>query len=155
MFAINKSLNLHQVLGAQKITYQPLIGYYTIAIASVLKDYRLSFFINQVLHLQLEKVDDLVSVNKKKDESKRFSKFNFIDLNSDFEYFLIQNKVLGSLYIKEYKNFDFLLIIKTIDEESIDVVSLLDKIKQIKDVQLAMIISNMKPADVKLLERDF
>ena len=155
MFANNKCLNLQKVSMTQKITYQPKVNYYIIAIASVLKDYRLSFFINQDLHLNLEKTDDLVSADKTKEQSKKFSLYYFLDEKSEFEYFLLQNKLQGEIYLKTFKNFDFLFIVKTIDEDTIDIGSLFDKIKAIGDIQLAMQLENLKTADQKLIEKDF
>lgn len=154
MFAINKSLNLQGDFMAQKITYQPKVNYYIIAIASVLKDYRLSFFINQELHLNLEKTEDLISSNKTKDQAKKFGLYYFLDEKSEFEYYLLQNKQQGEVFIKTYKNFDFLFIVKTIDEDSIDISSLFDKIKSIDDIQLAMVLDSLKKVDQKVIEKD-
>jgi hypothetical protein len=139
----------------QKITYKPKLNYYIIAIASVLKDYRLSFYINQDLHLNLEKTDDLVAASKSKEESKKFSKYYFLDERSEFEYFLLQNKQWGDVFLKTYKNFDFLLILKTIDEDSIDIGSIFEKIKAIYDIQLALELEDLKPGDIKLVEQYF
>jgi hypothetical protein len=139
---------------AQKITYQPKVNYYIIAIASVLKDYRLSFFINQELHLNLEKTEDLISSNKTKDQAKKFGLYYFLDEKSEFEYYLLQNKQQGEVFIKTYKNFDFLFIVKTIDEDSIDISSLFDKIKSIDDIQLAMVLDSLKKVDQKVIEKD-
>ena len=155
MFAINKCINLQKVYMPQKITYQPKVKHYIIAVASVLKDYRLSFFINQDLHLNLEKIEDLISSNKSKDQSKKFSRYYFLDEKSEFEYFLLQNKQLGEVYLKTYKNFDFLFIVKTIDEDTIDIGSLFDKIKAIDDIQLVMELDNLKRTDQKLIEKEF
>ena len=107
-------------MATKKITYQPKVNYYIIAIASVLKDYRISFYVNQYLHLNLERDEDLVSENKSKESANSFCKYYYLDDKSEFEYFLVQNKQLGKLYLKSLKNFDFLLIVKTIDEETID-----------------------------------
>lgn len=142
-------------MGTQKITYQPKVNYYIIAIASVLKDYRISFFINQELHLNLEKSDDLLSENKSKESAKKFSKYYFLDEKSDFEYFLLQNKLNSDLYLKSLKNFDFLFIVKTIDEDTIDIGSLFEKIKGIHDVQFALELHNLKAAEQKRIQKDF
>lgn len=155
MFAINICINLQELYMPQKITYKPKLNYYIIAIASVLKDYRLSFYINQDLHLNLEKTDDLVAASKSKEESKKFSKYYFLDERSEFEYFLLQNKQWGDVFLKTYKNFDFLLILKTIDEDSIDIGSLFEKIKAIYDIQLALELEDLKPGDIKLVEQYF
>ena len=155
MFPFNFYINLHEVLKAEKITYQPKINYYIIAIASVLKDYRMSFFINQELHLALEKDEDLISDDKKKESAKKLGKFYFFDPKSEFEYYLIQNKLPGLVFIKTLKNFDFLFIVKTIDEDTVDTGTFAEKIKHIEDVQLVLEINKLKPAEQKLIEKDF
>lgn len=155
MVAINNCLNLQEVFMTRKITYQPKVNYYIIAIASVLKDYRLSFFINQELHLNLEKTDDLIANDKAKEKSKKFGLYYFLDEKSEFEYFLLQNKQGGDIYLKTFKNFDFLFIVKTIDEETIDIGSLFEKIKSIQDIQLALELNEIKTSDQKLIAKDF
>ncbi|MFT4968872.1 MAG: hypothetical protein ACI9O4_000606 [Chitinophagales bacterium] len=142
-------------MGTQKITYQPKVNYYIIAIASVLKDYRISFFINQELHLNLERDEDLLSENKSKESAQKFGKYYYQDEKSEFEYFLLQNKQQGGLYLKAFKNFDFLFMVKTIDEDTIDIGSLFTKIKNIPDVQLALELHKLKPAELKRIEKDF
>lgn len=155
MFANHKSLNLHKVLSTKKITYQPTVNYYIIAIASVLKDYRLSFFLNQDLHLQLEKTEDLLTDNKAKESAQTFGKYYYLDDKSEFEYFLVQNKQQGNVYVKTLKNFDFLFIVKTIDEEAIDTSTFFNKIKEIKDLQLALEVRDLKASERKLIESNF
>lgn len=155
LFAFNFCLNLHTEVSIDKITYQPQINYFTIAIASILKDYRLSFFINQELHLNLEKSEDLFADDKKKEDAKKFSKYYFFDELSEFEYYLVQNKAPGALYIKGLKNFDYLFIVKTTDEDIIDLTSLNDKIKDIPEVQMSLVLDALKPAELKLIEKDF
>ena len=93
-------------MGTTKITYKPSVNYNVIAIASVLKDYRISFFINQELHLNFERVEDLVSEAKSKVIASSFAKYYYRDVQSDFEYFLVQNTRQGALYLKSLKNFD-------------------------------------------------
>jgi hypothetical protein len=146
---------LQRVLATKKITYQPKVNHYIIAVASVLKDYRISFFVNQHLHLNLERDEDLISENKSKESANSFCKYYYLDDKSEFEYFLVQNKQLGKLYLKSLKNFDFLLIVKTIDEETIDTGSFYERIKNIKDVQLALEIHYLTPAEQKRIENDF
>ena len=78
-----------------------------------------------------------------------------LDDKSEFEYFLVQNKQLGKLYLKSLKNFDFLLIVKTIDEETIDTGSFYEQLKNIKDVQLALEIHYLTSTEQKRIEKDF
>lgn len=115
----------------------------------------MSFFINQELHLSLEKEDDFISEDKKKESAKKLGKFYFFDEKSEFEYYLIQNKMPGTIFIKTLKNFDFLFIIKTIDEDTVDTGTFAEKIKQIDGVQLVLEINKLKPSEQKLIEKDF
>jgi hypothetical protein len=81
--------------------------------------------------------------------------YYFLDEKSEFEYYLVQNKQHGEVYLRTYKNFDFLFIVKTIDEDIIDIGSLFEKIKAIDDIQLAMDLENLKSSNQKLIENDF
>ena len=141
-------------MGTTKITYKPSVNYNVIAIASVLKDYRISFFINQELHLNFERVDDLLSEAKSKVKASSFAKYYYLDEKSDFEYFLVQNKRQGALYLKSLKNFDYLFVVKTMDEDTVDISSFFDKIKDVQEIQLALPLHELKPSERKLIERD-
>ena len=141
-------------MGTTKITYKPSVNYNVIAIASVLKDYRISFFINQELHLNFERVEDLVSEDNRKVKASSFAKYYYLDEKSDFEYFLVQNTRQGALYLKSLKNFDYLFVVKTMDEDTVDISSLFDKIKNVQEIQLALQLHELKPSERKLIERD-
>ena len=67
------------------------IDYELIAIHSSIEDYRLAYFINQNLHLLLEKSHKDISVKSAKAESC-FSMFIFEDADTDTTWNLIQNK---------------------------------------------------------------
>ncbi|MFV8441505.1 IPExxxVDY family protein [Flavobacterium sp. LB2P44] len=67
------------------------IDYYLIAIHTSLEDYRLAFFINQKLPVNLSKSDDEIQINIKEGETN-FSRFYYNNIESTISWNLIQNK---------------------------------------------------------------
>ena len=67
------------------------IDYYLIAIHTFLEDYRLAFFINQKLPVNLSKSENEIQINIKEGETN-FSRFYYIDKESTIVWNLIQNK---------------------------------------------------------------
>lgn len=147
---------MHAGLAKEKITYQPKVKHYILALASTLKDYRLSYFINDILAIELAKKDDLIYENKKESKAKKHSLFSYFDEENDLQYFLFQNKLPDNVIIKSLKNFDFLFIIKTIDEENpFDIGEVYNKLNNIDDVQLIFKDPALKPAEQKIIAKEF
>lgn len=67
------------------------IDYYLIAIHTSLEDYRLAFFINQNLPINLSKSENEIQINIKEGETN-FSRFYYNDMESAITWNLIQNK---------------------------------------------------------------
>lgn len=67
------------------------IDYYLIAIHTSLEDYRLAFFINQKLPINLSKSENEIQINIKEGETN-FSRFYYNDIESAITWNLIQNK---------------------------------------------------------------
>lgn len=67
------------------------IDYYLIAIHTSLEDYRLAFFINQKLPINLSKSENEIQINIKEGETN-FSRFYYNDIESTITWNLIQNK---------------------------------------------------------------
>ena len=67
------------------------IDYYLIAIHTSLEDYRLAFFINQILPINLSKSKSEIQINIKEGETN-FSRFYYNDEESAITWNLIQNK---------------------------------------------------------------
>jgi hypothetical protein len=67
------------------------IDYHLIAIHTSLEDYRLAYFINQKLPINLGKSKDEVQINIKEGETK-FSRFYYYDSVNAISWNLIQNK---------------------------------------------------------------
>jgi hypothetical protein len=67
------------------------IDYYLIAIHTSLEDYRLAYFINQNLPINLSKNDNEIQINIKEGETN-FSRFYYFDVENVISWNLIQNK---------------------------------------------------------------
>ncbi len=67
------------------------IDYHLIAIHTSLEDFRLAYFINQKLPINLSKSKDEVQINIKEGETN-FSRFYYYDLEKAISWNLIQNK---------------------------------------------------------------
>ncbi|MBP6182704.1 IPExxxVDY family protein [Flavobacterium sp.] len=67
------------------------IDYYLIAIHTSLEDYRLAFFINQLLPINLSKSKNEIQINIKEGETN-FSRFYYYDNEKAITWNLIQNK---------------------------------------------------------------
>lgn len=67
------------------------IDYHLIAIHTSLEDYRLAYFINQKLPVNLSKSKNEIQINIKEGETN-FSRFYFNDIEKETSWNLIQNK---------------------------------------------------------------
>ncbi len=67
------------------------IDYHIIAIHTSLEDYRLAYFINQKLPINLGKSENEIQINIKEGETK-FSRFYFYDKERAISWNLVQNK---------------------------------------------------------------
>ena len=76
-----------------------------------MKDYRLSWFLNQNLNLKLTKIDDLKITLPKNNEISTFSFYHFEDEDNFSTYSFISNKTLGNALVPEFHQADFLLLI--------------------------------------------
>ena len=113
------------------------IDYYLIAIHTSLEDYRLAFFINQKLPINLSKSENEIQINIKEGETK-FSRYYYHNIEKAISWNLIQNKgevvqqkkdngqnlfsnltleVATKVYLlPEFKKVDYFLKIENLDE---------------------------------------
>lgn len=97
-----------------------------IGISCHTKDYRLSWELNKLLNIDLERTADLDI--KLKSSVGNFSFYEFFDEENYSEYFLIANRSDKGFLIPEQKNTDFLFMIKgaaydTIADEILEKIS--------------------------------
>ena len=113
------------------------IDYHLIAIHTSLEDYRLAFFINQKLPINLSKSENEIQINIKEGETK-FSRYYYHNIEKAISWNLIQNKgevvqqkkdngqnlfsnltleVATKVYLlPEFKKVDYFLKIENLDE---------------------------------------
>lgn len=149
-----------------KLTMEELYEdeYQLIAIHTSLEDYRLAYFLNQSLSIQLKKCEGDLHVKSKKGES-HFSRFEYEDDDLCNSWNLIENKInitntgseittdlfssnsssftTNDFLLPEFKNVDFLLKI----EQEIDcdlLSSYISKMNAIEKITMVYAIDNQK-----------
>lgn len=92
------------------LTFEENFDFFLLAISSHVKDYRISWSINQSLGIDLEKVENLEI--KSKNENLSFSLYSYYKEEDKNEYFLIGNRSIKGYLLPEEKQIDFLLQVK-------------------------------------------
>jgi len=136
----------------EKIVMPILYNYKVIAIASALKNYRVTFFINDALQINLKSVDELTIDNKKDGKVFEYEKYEDIETDIDFEYLLFNNKTIGKQLLPSLKGFDYILIIKsendiTFQEEAYR------KLKEIQEFKIVFKVLKLSPRDNSIVEK--
>lgn len=85
--------------------------YSLIGISYHLKDYRLSYGINKLLHFHLKKFPDFPIRLSGSEDYRYFSLYYFNDTDFCNEYFLLSNQTENIFLIPTYKQADFFLLI--------------------------------------------
>jgi hypothetical protein len=111
------------------------------------KDFRLCFEINQALHLNLRRSEDLELRLERKHSTGWFSLFQHISRDEE-EFYLLANKGNHTWFVPEQKHIDYYLIIRNrspfTDPE--DIVKKLNEISLISSV-ISIELSELKSAD--------
>ncbi|MBX9806730.1 MAG: IPExxxVDY family protein [Flavobacteriaceae bacterium] len=140
------------------------IDYHLIAIHTSLEDYRLAYFINQKLPINLSKNKDEIQINIKEGETN-FSRFYYFDKKNVISWNLIQNKneviqqknensqnlfsninleVSTKVYLlPEFKKIDYFLKIENVDAE-MNATEIQLLLKTIKSISTAYIVEKNK-----------
>lgn len=135
------------------------IDYHLIAIHTTLEDYRLAYFINQHLPINLSKSKEEILISIKEGETQ-FSRFYFDDDDNFISWNLIQNKneVIGKkeiinqdlfsnssqevatkvFLLPELKKVDYFLKIESDDD--LDIVTIVKKLKTIKSLSTIYVV---------------
>ena len=135
------------------------IDYHLIAIHTTLEDYRLAYFINQHLPVNLSKSNEEILISIKEGETQ-FSRFYFDDEDNFVSWNLIQNKneVIGQneiinqdlfsnssqvvatkvFLLPELKKVDYFLKIESDDD--LDLSGILKKLKSIKSLSTVYVV---------------
>ena len=114
-----------------------------IAIASSQKDYRLCWYLNELLGINLSKENDIEINFRKKKKLAYFPLYSFVVDEQVLEYFFFGNKSPGELLVPEYRAADFFLMIKSELHGELTK-TILEKVKNLQAIQTAFAVDIMK-----------
>lgn len=114
-----------------------------LGISCQLKDYRLAFFLNRDLRLNLVRLDDLPVYSEKEDALFEFPLYTCFEPERRHSYYLLGNNNAGNKMIPNYKQADFLLMLKgQADGEKL--VALMTGLRKISGIQMVFQLENDK-----------
>lgn len=112
-------------------------GLSIIAINSPLRDYRLTYFINQAAGISLVKTDDLPVFLEKEGKEFTYPLFTCYEASLRIHYYLIGNNHTGGKMCSDYKQADYLMLLHSPDESG-HAAEIIAKVKAINGIQIAM-----------------
>jgi hypothetical protein len=119
-----------------------------IGLSSQLRDYRLAFFLNRDIGINLVKIKDLPVYSEKEDTLFEFPLYTSYEPARRLNYYLMGNNNAGNRMIPAYKQADFMLMIKgQIDNERSGLLN--TGIRKIPGVQM---VFNLEIDKIKNLE---
>lgn len=118
-----------------------------IGIASLATDYRLLYFIDNLLGFSFVKRNDLPLYGKK-DKLGDFSFYEYPCTEKHLHYFLIANKNREQIAIPAYRNFDYFLLI----EGELHAPAFQDLLRRLRSIALIQAAMNIPIASVKDLD---
>ena len=116
-----------------------------IGIVTPLQDYRMAWFLNNIMHKALKKTEDHLLKDEKNRRVMSFSKYYFEEAITKSYFFLLENKHEIDCLLPEMKELDYLLMING-DYYKSRKTEILKKIRSLDDVQTAVIL---KPSEIK------
>lgn len=105
-------------------------------ISSAENDYKLSWSLNQILGINLVRINNLEVYHKRLDGKQAFSQFEYSDEETLIQYRLISNRSINGFLLEEMTNLDYLLQISG-DTDDGWLESLIEKINNIDGIILA------------------
>jgi hypothetical protein len=118
------------------LKFEPDLDFTLIAITAPLKDYRFCFKVNKELNREFYRIDELQLVFNADEEAFYFSRYYYLDNETENEYFLLANKGSEGLLVPEMKTVDYFLLIRNfIDKE--DLQSVISGLNRIGEVLVA------------------
>lgn len=118
------------------LSLETSVDFELIGICSHHSDYRLTWGLNQGLHLQLAKSDELfVITNKKGQTVSEHSYYFWYDEENQIEFYLIKNKNEGKFLIPEKNQIDYFLFLR--DNVTLELEDVLEELKKINSVMAA------------------
>jgi hypothetical protein len=130
-------------LNRTTLKYEIDLDFVLLAITAPLKDYRLCFFTNRELHLDLSRREDHEIFFHNSDKPFYFSRYSYTQPHTETEFTLLANKGSEGFLIPEMKTVDFFLLIHNyIDPDELR--TLISGFNRIAGVQVAVEVNPRK-----------
>ena len=130
-------------MAKRKIKIDPEFDFILIGIVTPLQDYRLAWFLNNILHKSLSKEEDIVISDAAGRKQLHFSRYDYFEELTMTNFHLLHNKHNTEHLIAETKEIDFFLLIKG-DYYKPRKNDILKKIRSIDEIQTAVILDAEK-----------
>ncbi len=117
----------------------PDFDFLLIGIVTPLQDYRLAWFINSTLHKSLAKNTDIQIADPLNKKQMNFARFDFDEVITRSIFHLLQNKHATDCLLPEFKELDYLFIIKG-DYYKSRKNEIVKKLRTLEHIQTAIII---------------
>jgi len=140
-------------MSKDKLTYQFSFNYKIVAISTHLKDYRVSFYLNELLDLKLKKTANLIVDNKVEESAQSFELQHYTSEEEVIDYYLIHNKSMGLYFLPSLKQFDFLLLLKT-ENEINNQDQIIEKLKSSSHFQVVYKVENLSKKENTIVEKN-
>lgn len=115
-----------------------------LGIVASIKDYKFCWHLNQMLQFDFRINNGLEIQLNKKDRNYFFSIYEYIEKGGTIKHYLYNNQFDGEYLLPEFKNLDFLWLIKDDIMKDEEVAILINSIRSIPSVQLVTEITNEK-----------
>lgn len=99
-------------MARRKLRIDPDFDFILAGMSTPLQDYRLAWWINKVLQIQLSRTMDLVVTDPESRVQTSFSRFDYHEELTRTFFHLLQNRQGSVLLLPEVKEMDFLVLIK-------------------------------------------
>ena len=123
-------------MAEKKITNDPDTDYRLVGIASALKEYKVCYYLNQLLGCDFRKLEALVFEPKDRTRKTEFSVFKGEDTAQN-TYMVFTNKNMGEYLLPEISNFDYLVQVRGKFNDD-DMKTFMDGIKQFPEVVMCL-----------------
>lgn len=124
-----------------------------LGIVAPLPDYQFCWHLNHILNLDFRKCTHVDIVIYRKSREYIFNVYEYQMPNSQIVHYLYNNKYEGEYLLPEFKNFDFVWLVKSDEDDflQIDLPQVVESINQIPQVQLITEIPLEKVKNKSLL----
>jgi hypothetical protein len=115
-----------------------------LGLVAPIKDYQLSWQVNQMLNIDFRMSEDLEINLVKKNRNYRFSMYEYKVPSVTLAHYLYNNEHEGEFLLPEFKHLDFLWLIKGDNIEKEWLQDLIQAVRMISGVQLVTEMTNEK-----------